>query len=195
MGCRMKIIVTLFTAGCLAGIAHAEPSTTEPTAQVTHGIHMRLAPPKVPLLESEDPLDVITQQMTGVVDDIAALKTGQPVQHEQKEIVDSLDTINKGLEQQKSGNGGGGNPTRPMTDSRIARGPGGIGDLKNPSLESRNFATLPPKDRDAILQSKTEGFPPGYESLLQSYYSRLAEEKGSGHPASGDSAGPTGNSP
>jgi len=82
MGCRMKIIVTLFTAGCLAGIAHAEPSTTEPTAQVTHGIHMRLAPPKVPLLESEDPLDVITQQMTGVVDDIAALKTGQPVHHQ-----------------------------------------------------------------------------------------------------------------
>jgi hypothetical protein len=156
---------------------------------------MRLAAPKVPLMESEDPLDVITQQMTGVVDDIAVLKTGQPVQHEQKEIVDNLDTIIKILEQQKSGTGGGGrNPTRPMTDSRIASGPGGIGDLKNPSLESRNFATLPPKDRDAILQSKTEGFPPGYESLLQSYYARLAEEKGSGH-AAGDSTGPTGNSP
>src|SRR5207237_435646 len=35
----------------------------------------------------------------------------------------------------------------------------------------------PPRQRDAIIQSKTEGFPPGYESLLQSYYQRLAQEK------------------
>ena len=35
----------------------------------------------------------------------------------------------------------------------------------------------PPKLRSEILQSTTEGFPPGYENLLQSYYQQLSEEK------------------
>ena len=39
------------------------------------------------------------------------------------------------------------------------------------------WGNLPPKLREQILQSKTDGFPPGYEALLQSYYRRLASEQ------------------
>ena len=44
-------------------------------------------------------------------------------------------------------------------------------------LERGRAAIFDPQLREQIMQSKTEGFPPGYESLLQSYYQRLAQEK------------------
>src|SRR5579884_1790141 len=138
----MRIIAT-FIAIAFAGIAAAQPST-QPTAQITDGIRMRLAAPKIPALETPDPLDTITQQMTGVVDNLAEKKTGRTVQRDQKEIVDNLDAIIKVLEKQKSGNGNGSrHPSRPMNDSRIAGGPGGEGEMQNRNLESRNFGTLP----------------------------------------------------
>jgi hypothetical protein len=170
---------------------HAQDASTQPTAQVTHGARMKLIPAKTSILESQDPLEDITGQMTDVLGDLAAQRTNKPVQAKQQEVVENLDTVIKLLEQQKSGNGGGSlNPTKPMSDSVIAGGPGGIHGLKDPSAGTRNFGRLPPKDRDAILQSKTEGFPPGYESLLQSYYQRLAQEKTTGDNGSGGGATP-----
>jgi hypothetical protein len=114
-----------------------------------------------------------------VVGDLAELKTDHPVQEKQRQVVAKLDEIIMQLEKQKSksGTGGGNNPTKPLADSVIAKGPGGIGDLRDPKSGTRNINNLPAKERDAILQSKTEGFPPGYENLLQSYYQRLAQEK------------------
>jgi len=147
---------------------------------------MKLVPAKKSVLDSEDPLEDITGQMTDVLTDLAAQKVDKPVQSKQQEVVENLDAVIKVLEQQKSGSGGGSlNPSKPMSDSRIASGPGGIHDLKDPSAGTRNFGKLPPKDRDAILQSKTEGFPAGYESLLQSYYQRLAQEKTTGENGGG----------
>ena len=168
----------------------AQDASTQPTVQVTHGARMKLVPAKTSILDSQDPLEDITTEMTDVLGDLAAQKTDKPVQSKQQEVVENLDTIIKLLEQQKSGSGSGGlNPTKPMTDSRIAGGPGGVRDLKDPSAGTRNFGKLPPKDRDAILQSKTEGFPPGYESLLQSYYQRLAQEKTTGDATNNGSGG------
>jgi hypothetical protein len=171
-------LVLTFT---FASVTSAQEASTQPTAQISQGARMKLLPPKPSILESEDPLEDITTKMTDVVGDLASLKTDKPVQKNQQEIVENLDTIIQMLEKQKSGSGSGSlNPTKPMSDSRIASGPGGIHDLKDPKSGTRNFGTLPPKERDAILQSKTEGFPPGYESLLQSYYQRLAQEKTTG---------------
>ena len=51
------------------------------------------------------------------------------------------------------------------------------GDLHGANNQGKDWKILPPKQREQILQSKTEGFPPGYEALLQSYYQRLAQEK------------------
>ena len=176
-----KTITCLAILACVAIGARADDAP-EPTAQIRHGLRMKLVPPPPPKpadAEDGDPLAGITNKMTEIVGDLSDQKTDRPVQDKQKRVVSELDQIIAQLEQQKSksGNGGGNNPTKPMADSVIAKGPGGIGDLRDPKSGTRNIGNLPPKQRDAILQSKTEGFPPGYESLLQSYYQRLAQEK------------------
>jgi hypothetical protein len=81
------------------------------------------------------------------------------------------------LQKACKGGGGGANPTRPLNDSIIAKGPGGQGAMVDPKQGDKQWASLPPKQREQILQSQTEGFPPGYERILQSYYQRLSEEK------------------
>src|SRR5437763_10479512 len=161
-----KSIATIAVAGMMASFAFAADPPTEVRAQVRHGVRMKLVPPPAPkpASDEEDPLVPITEGMTQIVGDLAALSTDQPVQEKQKQVVSQLEEVIKQLEEacKKSGAGGGSNPTKPMNDSRIARGPGGIGDLRDPKSGSRNFGNLPAKQRDAILQSKTEGFPAGY---------------------------------
>jgi hypothetical protein len=170
-----KQLTALAILSLFAATTRAEDAPG-PTAQLTRGLRMKLVAPKPP---NDDPLGEITDEMTDIVGDLAGLKTDLPVQDKQKQVVAQLDDIIKQLEEacKKSGAGGSRNPTRPMRDSVIAGGPGGMGDLIDPKSGTRNINTLPPKVRDQIMQSKTEGFPPGYESLLQSYYQRLAQEK------------------
>lgn len=130
-----------------------------------------------------DPLESLSGQMGDIVNDLAHLHTDKPVQDKQARVVKALDELIKAIEDsQNSGQGNGagrsGNrPRRPMSDSRIAGGPGGIGDLNAPKASRKEWGQLPPKQREQILQSKTEGFPPGFESVLQSYYRRLAQEQ------------------
>ena len=70
----------------------------------------------------------------------------------------------------------------------IRSGTGGIGDLVEPGESSKDWAKLSGRERDRILQSMSEGFPPEYRLVLERYYRRLAEEKAA--PAVGDRAGP-----
>jgi len=176
-----KIILSFAIFVSLALIARAEDPAPEATAKLRHGLRMKLIPPPAPkpAANADDPLADITNKMTDIVGDLAGLKTDQPVQEKQQKVIGQLDEIIAMIEKQKSksGNGGGNNPTKPMQDSMIAKGPGGIGELRDPKSGTHNINKLPARQRDAILQSKTEGFPPGYESLLQSYYQRLAQEK------------------
>jgi hypothetical protein len=176
-----KSITLLAILALLTPLARADDAPADVTAQLRHGLRMKLVPPPAPkpASDGEDPLADITNKMTDIVGDLADLKTNQPVQDKQKQVVSQLDEIIAQIEKQKSksGSGGGKNPTKPLPDSVIASGPGGIGDLRDPKSGTRNLNNLPAKQRDAILQSKTEGFPPGYEALLQSYYQRLAQEK------------------
>jgi hypothetical protein len=82
------------------------------------------------------------------------------------------------LEKQCKGGGGGGpNPSRPLADSVISGGPGGQGEMVDADDQNKRWANLPPRQREAIQQSQTEGFPAGYEAILQSYYRRLAQEQ------------------
>jgi hypothetical protein len=179
----MRLPITLAILTVLTAFARADgPATSDVTAQLTRGLRMKLVPapePKpLPGEGGDDPLAQITDKMTQIVGDLAGLQTDVPVQDKQKQVVSDLDEIIKQLEQAcKAGNGGSRNPTKPMRDSMIAKGPGGMGELIDPKTGTRNLNNLPPKVRDQIMQSKTEGFPPGYESLLQSYYQRLAQEK------------------
>jgi hypothetical protein len=62
-----------------------------------------------------------------------------------------------------------------MASSTLAKGPGGSGPMHDAKEGTRVWGQLPPKLREQILQSQTEGFPPGYEAVLASYYAHLAQ--------------------
>jgi len=125
-----------------------------------------------------DPMRVISTDMTGIVEKLSDYHTDKPVQATQEKVVSHLDELIKELEKQcKGGSGGGPHPTRPLDSSRIVGGPGGQGDMIDPRQGDKQWANLPAKQREQILQSRTEGFPPGYEAILQSYYRRLSQEQ------------------
>jgi hypothetical protein len=115
------------------------------------------------------------------------------VQGEQKQIINDLDALIASLEKQCENCKGAlkrNNPNRGMDDSRISRGTGGIGTLVNPGEEGKDWSKLSPRERDRILQSMSEGFPPEYRTVLERYYKRLAEEKKAA-PATGEKAAPS----
>jgi hypothetical protein len=125
-------------------------------------------------------MSAISGKMTGVVGDFIKTKTGEPVQREQKAIVRDLDELIAALEKECQACQGGikrNNPRRGMPDSMISRGTGGIGDLVDPAHSEKDWAKLSARERDRIMQSMSEGFPPEYRQVLERYYRRLAEEK------------------
>jgi hypothetical protein len=137
-----------------------------------------------PAFGAEPPVAIATK-MAGVTDELNRNETGKPVQTEQKVIVRDLDELIASLEKNlASGRGNKGlNPTRGMADSMISNGPGGIGTLMDAADTGQDWGKLSARERDRILQSMSEGFPPEYRTVLERYYRRLADEKG--NPASG----------
>ncbi len=122
----------------------------------------------------------ISSKMTTVVGDLAKTQTGQPVQDQQKKIVSDLDELIAALEKACQGCRNGiarNNPRRPAPDSNPHGGTGGIGDLVDPHQSEKDWAKLSARERDRILQSMSEGFPPEYRTVLERDYRRLAEEK------------------
>ncbi len=129
---------------------------------------------------AQSPITPITTKMTGVSGELSQTKTGEPVQARQKEIVEDLDALIASLEKQCQACRNGvkrNNPNRGMADSTISAGTGGIGTLTGPGESTKDWAKLSSRERDRILQSMTEGFPPEYRTVLERYYRRLAEEK------------------
>ena len=125
----------------------------------------------------------------------AGLGDGQTdgrVQDPQRSATADLDGIIKQLEAQAKGGGSGANPnpTKPLNKSVITGGPGGSGPLHDARAGTRVWGQLPAHDREQITQSQTEGFPAGYESVLASYYGRLAQEQVAGDAAD-PAQGPT----
>lgn len=126
-----------------------------------------------------DPLGEIALEMDRVVMDLEGHSTGKPTQQRQQQIVGKLDVLIARLEEEAQSMGGGAsgsNPTRPLADSQIMGGPGGIGDLHAARKTGKQWGELPPHQRDRIVQSLTEGFPAHYQKILERYYKRLAEE-------------------
>jgi hypothetical protein len=132
----------------------------------------------------EDPLRHIEEDMRLCVGDLSELKTDKPVQKRQDVVVSRLDTVIQLLEQECKSAGAGSGGSKPLGRSVIAKGPGGQGDMHDPKAGEKQWASLPPKQREQILQSRTAGFPVGFESILQSYYERLAQEQVEATPAS-----------
>jgi len=130
--------------------------------------------------KADGPITAISGKMTHVAGDLAKTVTGEPVQTRQKEIVKDLDDLIASLEKQCQNCRNGmvrNNPTRPAQDSTIRKGTGGVGDMINPQDSNKDWAKISPRERDRILQSMSEGFPPEYRLVLERYYLRLAEEK------------------
>jgi hypothetical protein len=122
----------------------------------------------------------IVNKMGSVVDNLGRKKTGDPVQWEQKVIVNDLDDLIASLEKECQNCKNGIKKNRPdkgMADSTISSGIGGIGDLTNAGDGGKDWGKLSDRERDRILQSMSEGFPPEYRTVLERYYRRLAEEK------------------
>jgi hypothetical protein len=122
----------------------------------------------------------ISAKMTDVSGFLAKTETGEPAQTKEKEVLSDLDALIAKLEKEceKCKNGvKRNNPSRPMADSMIRSGTGGIGTLVDPGQSQKDWAKLSPRERDRILQSMSEGFPPEYRTVLERYYRRLADEK------------------
>ncbi len=125
------------------------------------------------------PLKTIARRMTVVHRDLSQMETDEPVQTRERQVVHSLDELIAALQKKCNGSGKGTNPNGGRKQSVIASGSPAFGSLHGVDPNARLWSQLPAKLRDEILQSKTEGFPPGYEALLQSYYQQLSEEKSS----------------
>ena len=59
------------------------------------------------------------------------------------------------------------NPTKPAMQSTLRRGTGGVGDPINPEAGTKDWAKISPRERDRIIQSMSEGFPPEYRLVLE----------------------------
>jgi len=125
----------------------------------------------------KDPFLVLDLEMDAVVEDFKDGKAKPPADTTQPRIVSRFDAVIALLEKKCSGSGGGGGG-RPVERSGLAKGPGGMGELKTPKKTGKGYDDLTPKEREKILQSKTEGFPPGFEDVLADYYRRLAKADG-----------------
>ena len=129
---------------------------------------------------SSDPLGDITQDMKAASRWLGKMSTDVLTQETQKDAVDKLDVLIAELEKQaekfKAGQSSP-NPSKPLPDSVVKAGPGGMGKLHGPNDDGKHWADLPPHERERILQSMNDGFPAHYQGVLAAYFKHLAEEK------------------
>ena len=118
---------------------------------------------------------------------------GEIVQTRQQKILDLLDTLIEEAEEQEKnacsagagGSGGGGqnqsqgqSPSDPMQDSMLPGGSFSEGELRaarraNPG---EMWGSMPPAERERILQALRESFPTRYRQLVEQYYEELAKK-------------------
>ena len=134
-----------------------------------------------------NPLEEVTREMKTAADHLGKKATDKSTQKAQEEAVLKLDALIIELEKQRTGMGDGANPnpSRPAMESTVRNGPGGMGDLHGAKMQGDRWGELPAHERDRILQSLTEGFPPHYQAVLEAYYKRLAVEKKAEEPDPG----------
>lgn len=140
-----------------------------------------------------DRFKTIAGDMGEATNFLTKFNTSQPVQPQQAAIIGQLDFLIEELEKQKKSAKAGfsPSPSNPLPDSAISKGNLQQGPGNEPGVSSRLWGQLPPKERERILQSQNEGFPAGYESILSSYYRRLAQESVTAEPAAGAAPAPT----
>ncbi len=113
--------------------------------------------------------------------------TDESVQAKQKRAIELLDQLIEEAEKnEQSGGGGGGSggsgqqsPQSPMQDSQL---PGG-GASQSESLRNarrvkpgEEWGSMPPAEREKVLQSLRDSFPSRYRQLVEQYYQELAKQ-------------------
>jgi hypothetical protein len=138
----------------------------------------------------DESLDHIARRMDDVRRRLALGGAGERVQKVESGVIESLDKMIKGIEeqlqrQQNRGGAGqaGGQPSgapTPMQDSRIAelKGPGKVDqrDVGN----GAGWGNLPEKDREKALQDIGRDFPSHYREVIEEYFRRIAAEEAGG---------------
>lgn len=120
--------------------------------------------------------------------------TSDPVRDRQQKIIDILDRLIKDAEDQESssssssssggsggqkqGSSGKNSPSNPMEDSTLpggtpAEGPLQAGRRVNPG---EVWGSMPPAERERILQALRDNFPGRYRQLVEQYYEQLAKK-------------------
>jgi hypothetical protein len=123
----------------------------------------------------QDPFSYLQSDMQSATMDLREGQTTPPADVTQPRILHRLGLLIEQLERQGSGAGQAGQRVnRPAEQSSLMRGPGGQNEMRAPRDDGRDWADLSPKERQKILQSKTDGFPAGYDDILADYFRQVA---------------------
>lgn len=126
------------------------------------------------------PLEEVARDMKVASNHLSKRATDKPTQTAQTDALSKLDRLIAELEKEREQVRQGmasARPMRPADQSQVRQGPGGDGDMRGPREKGGRWGELPAHERDRILQSMDQGFPPHYQSILEAYYKRLAVEK------------------
>lgn len=124
-----------------------------------------------------NPFPVLAGEMDDAASDLAGGKTRPPARATQPRIITRLDQVIATLEQKCNGSGSGNsnNPRQGAEKSILRKTGERNGELRATDPEGRRWAKLSPKDRKRVLQSQTEGFPPGFDDVLADYFRRVSK--------------------
>jgi hypothetical protein len=158
--------------------------------------------------ESDDPMLQIARQMRRCRQRIAQADSGPGTQQLQRQIVDDLDRLIQQARRSSGQCRAGTSQSQPSSRSPTPGPPHNTAGPANGQQQSKNPATtksphaagaktarkpdlagtqaiikrlwgvLPEREREQMLQSPPEEFPPEYELLIEDYFRRLSEEKG-----------------
>jgi len=126
-------------------------------------------------------------------------ETGEPVQHQQRRVIELLTQLIEQAEQQEQQQSSSSckkcrgkgcrtckgaqaafslNPNSPMKKSMLPGGVGGVGELERSqrARPGEEWGKMRPEERDKILQSLRKNFPSRYRQLVEQYYKQLAKE-------------------
>jgi hypothetical protein len=138
----------------------------------------------------QDPFTFLQGDMQSATLDLKDGQTTPPADVTQPRILRRLGLLIEQLEQQGTGAGQAGQRVnRPAQQSSLMRGPGGQNEMRAARDDGRDWADLSPKERQKILQSRTDGFPAGYDDILADYFRRVARAEASS-PTTPDESAP-----
>jgi hypothetical protein len=156
--------------------------------------------------ESDNPLEEIARQMREAQQHIARSDAGPGTQQLQRQIVDNLDRLIRQARKCSGQCRPGESQPQPSVRSSSPGTPSGKpGTPNNPNnkppansssrprasaaarkpdvaamraIMKRLWGMLPEREREQMLQSPVEEFPPDYELQIEDYFRRLSEEEG-----------------